>query len=151
MNFEETIIEKDAEYTENDTQYEDKLDQLIDDTMNTIEERKNEEQLSSLDKNMLTEQDEEDYKYFKLESLIQRRPFLLSNSNLRQNPSNVYEWLNRIKLCEFDTDLKIRTFLEAIFKVDPLNAYGKASKLWIEFAKFYEENDDLKNANEIYK
>lgn len=151
MKFEETIIEKDAEYTEIDTEFDDKLDQLIDNTLNTIEERKGEEQLTNMAKDMITEEDEENYKYFKLESLINRRNFLLSNATLRQNPSNVYEWLNRIKLWEFDNDLKIQTFLEALFKVDPMNAYGKASKLWIEFARFYEDHGDIKNSNEIYK
>ena len=151
MKFEETIIEKDAEYTEIDTEYDEKLDQLIDNTLNTIEERKREEQLTDMVKDMITEEEEENYKYFKLESLINRRNFLLSNATLRQNPSNVYEWLNRIKLWEFDNDLKIQTFLEALFKVDPMNAYGKASKLWMEFSRFYEDHGDLKNANEIYK
>ena len=151
MRFEETIIEKDAEYTEVDNEYEDKLDQLIDNTLNTIEERKDEEQLTNIVKDMITEDEEIKYADFKLENLIERRPFLLSNAMLRQNPSNVYEWLNRIKLWDQDNDLKIQTFLEALFKVNPVNAYGRASKLWIEFAKFYEEHDDLKNSNEIYK
>jgi len=151
MNFEEAIIEKDAEYTETDTEFEDQLDKLIDGTLNCVEDRKTDEQLSSIDKNLITEQDEEDYKYFKLENLIQRRPFLLSNTNLRQNPSNVYEWLNRVQLWEDNEELKIQTYLEAIWQIDPKNAYGKASKVWIEFANFYEEHGDLKNANEIYK
>jgi hypothetical protein len=41
-----------------------------------------------------------DLKFYRLENLIARRPFLLSNVVLRQNPNNVYEWLNRVKLCE---------------------------------------------------
>jgi pre-mRNA-splicing factor SYF1 len=35
--------------------------------------------------------------------------------------------------------------------VDPMNAMGKVSKLWIAFAQFYERNDDdLENANAIF-
>lgn len=151
LNFEETIIEKDAEYTEYDTQYEEQIDDLIDSTLNAIDERKDDEQLSSIDKQMMTEQDEENYKYHKLESLIERREFLLSNAVLRQNPSNVHEWLQRIALCENDDELKLQTYLEAIFQINPLEAYGKASKIWINFARFYEDHSDLKNANEIYK
>jgi pre-mRNA-splicing factor SYF1 len=151
MNFEETVIEKDAEFTENDTEFEDQLDKLIDQSINTIPDRKDEEQLCNMSKTTIIEQDEEDYKFFKLENLIQRRPFLLSNTNLRQNPSNVYEWLNRVKLCNDDDQMMIQTYLEAIFQIDPQLAYGKASKVWIEFASFYEKHDDITNANEIYK
>jgi hypothetical protein len=57
----------------------------------------------------------------------------------------VYEWLNRVKLCESlvsgseeaseaNTYLAIKTFTEAIAAVDPMQAFGKASKLWIAFA-----------------
>jgi pre-mRNA-splicing factor SYF1 len=66
-------------------------------------------------------------KFQRIETLIQRRPFLLSNIVLRQNPNNVYEWLNRIKLCEHDTFLVIKTFTEAIKTIDPLQAFGKCS------------------------
>ena len=75
-------------------------------------------------------------RFFHLENLIARRPFLLSNVVLRQNPNNVNEWLNRVKLCEQMTNpyLAIKTFTEAIAAVDPLQAVGKVSKLWIAFA-----------------
>ena len=46
-----------------------------------------------------SKEDQVDLRFFRLENLIQRRPFLLSNTVLRQNQNNVYEWLNRIKLC----------------------------------------------------
>ena len=151
INFEETIVLNNAEQNEIDTELEDHNDQLIDDLLNGIEERKDEQQLSDIDKNIIPTQVEEDYKYHKLETLIQRREFLLSNAVLRQNPSNVYEWLKRIALCDNDNELKIQTYLEAIFQINPLEAYGKASRIWIEFANFYEQNDGLKNANEIFK
>ena len=38
--------------------------------------------------------------YDRLESLIDKRPFLLSNVVLRHSPNNVNEWLNRIELCQ---------------------------------------------------
>jgi pre-mRNA-splicing factor SYF1 len=77
--------------------------------------------------------DEIDLRFFRLENLIQRRPFLLSNTVLRQNPNNVYEWLNRIKLCEDDPYMAIKTYTEAITSVDPSEAFGKPSKIWINF------------------
>lgn len=64
-------------------------------------------------------------KFLYLENLIARRPFLLSNVVLRQNPNNVTEWLNRVKLCESiitpdNPYLAIKTFTEAISAVDLL-------------------------------
>jgi pre-mRNA-splicing factor SYF1 len=44
--------------------------------------------------------DDIEMKMFRLENLMERRPFLLSNVILRQNPHNVYEWMNQIRLCE---------------------------------------------------
>lgn len=86
----------------------------------------------------------------RLESLIQRRPFLLSNVTLRQNPSNVYEWQNRIKLSDFDPVLKVSAYTEALTQIDPLKAYGKPSSIWIDFAYYYEVNSDILNANKIF-
>lgn len=61
-----------------------------------------------------TKEEKDELKFVRLENLIQRRPFLLSNVVLRQNPHNVYEWLNRVKLCDQNTYLTIKTFTEAI-------------------------------------
>ena len=33
----------------------------------------------------------------------------------------------------------IKTFTEAIQTIDPQKAFGKASKVWVKFAQFYEE------------
>lgn len=66
-----------------------------------------------------SKEDQVDLRFFRLENLIQRRPFLLSNTVLRQNQNNVYEWLNRIKLCQDDRYLCIKTYTEAIATVDP--------------------------------
>lgn len=62
----------------------------------------------------------------------------------------MFEWLNRVKICEQDTYLTIKTFTEAIQTVDPVKSTGKASKVWVRFAEFYESYDELKNANLIY-
>ena len=153
MNFEQAIIEANAEETKQDHNFEDQLDKLIDATLNLIPQRAKEQQLVDINSEIKAESEEEieTYQLTKLENLIERRQFLLSNTNLRQNPSNVYEWLNRVDLYENDNEMKIQTYLEAIYQIDPAIAYGKASKIWIEFASFYEENGDLENANEIYK
>lgn len=82
----------------------------------------------------LTSEDRINARFFRLENLIQRRPFLMSNTVLRQNPNNVYEWLNRISLCQNDPYLAIKTYTEAITTVDVSQAFGKPSKIWISFA-----------------
>lgn len=51
------------------------------------------------------------------------------------------------------TYLTIKTFTEAIAAVDPQQAFGKPSKLWIAFAHFYETHpdaEDLENANLLF-
>ncbi len=130
------------EEEEDDGDVEGQIDKLLEFTFRDIPEKKAEVQASKRD----IEEDkavDEDLRFFRLENLIQRRPFLLSNVILRQNPNNVYEWLNRVKLCEelvtsqdgeANPYLAIKTFTEAIAAVDPQQAFGKPSKLWIAFA-----------------
>ena len=124
---------------------------LLDFTYRDIaSEEEDKEEDEPAEKLKLTRDEKQGLRFYRLENLIQRRPFLLSNVVLRQNPNNVYEWLNRIKLCEEDTYLAIKTFTEAIQTIDPQKAFGKASKVWVKFAQFYEEYDELQNANLIY-
>lgn len=40
----------------------------------------------------------------RFEHLMNRRPLLLNSVLLRQNPHNVYEWLNRVQIYEGDLD-----------------------------------------------
>ena len=89
-------------------------------------------------------------KLFRLENLIERRPFLLSDSLLRQNPNNVYEWINRVKICKGDNELIIITYEKALATVDNLKAYGRPELLYINYAKYNEENNDIGKANEIF-
>lgn len=37
----------------------------------------------------------------------------------------------------------INTYTEAVQTVDPMKATGKPHSLWVSFAKFYEENEQL--------
>ncbi|CAB1341445.1 unnamed protein product [Coregonus sp. 'balchen'] len=77
----------------------------------------------------------------RFEQLIARRPLLLNSVLLRQNPHNVHEWHKRI----------INTYTEAVQTVDPMKATGKPSSLWVSFAKFYEENEQLDDARTIFE
>ena len=97
----------------------------------------------------------------RFEDLMDRRPLLLSSVLLRQNPHNVHEWHKRvalfennprevllisswfssiISLCSLQT---INAYTEAVQTVDISQAIGKPSSLWISFAKYYEDNDQL--------
>jgi len=89
-------------------------------------------------------------KFFKISNLIERRPFLLSDALIRQNPNNIKEWLKRIKLCKDDKDLIITTYEKAIKTVNPSKAFGKAEQLYIEFGKFYESINNLEKANQTF-
>jgi pre-mRNA-splicing factor SYF1 len=89
-------------------------------------------------------------KLFRITNLIERRPFLLSDAMLRQNPNNINEWLKRIKLCKNDNELLILTYEKAINTIEPLKAYGRPEQIWINYARFYESIDDIKNANGVF-
>ncbi|KAH6944399.1 hypothetical protein HPB50_002911 [Hyalomma asiaticum] len=81
----------------------------------------------------------------RFEDLMDRRPLLLNSVLLRQNPHNVHEWLKRVKLFEGKPREIINTFSEAVQTIDPKLATGKLNVLWVSFAKFYEENDQIED------
>jgi len=87
----------------------------------------------------------------RLEYLMDRRPLLLNRVLLRQNPHNVQEWLKRVKLYEGKLKEIVETFTEALQIVDPKQATSKYYTLWIEFAQFYEKNDQRDEARFIYE
>ena len=49
---------------------------------------------------------------------------------LRQNPNNVFTWLNRIDMCSFDNFFMIKTFTDAVTTIDPYKSHGRLSDLW---------------------
>ncbi|XP_064395800.1 pre-mRNA-splicing factor SYF1-like [Halichondria panicea] len=87
----------------------------------------------------------------RFEMLMDRRPFLLSSVLLRQNPHNVHEWLKRVKLYEGKPRDIINTYTEAVQTVDVSKAVGKPHTLWVNFAKFYEDNGQLPEARVIFE
>ena len=96
----------------------------------------------------------------RLEHLIDAQPVLLNNVRLRQNPHEVKQWLYRVSLFmdpkkgavkEADPARAVVAFTEAVKTIDPLKAVGKVSTVWIEFAKFYEQFDDLENACRVFE
>mmetsp|Transcript_33650 Transcript_33650/g.51924 ORF Transcript_33650/g.51924 Transcript_33650/m.51924 type:complete len:107 (-) Transcript_33650:1133-1453(-) len=104
-----------------------------------------------------------EYSLFRLQRLLLRRPFLMCDVNLHNNPNDVNEWLTKIALCDklfvIDANLKAATFMKAISSIDPRAAVGKFSEVWIQFARYYEENPmlmeedsegNLENANLVF-
>ncbi|KAF1990815.1 pre-mRNA-splicing factor syf1 [Aulographum hederae CBS 113979] len=82
----------------------------------------------------------------RFEQLMDRRPFLVNDVLLRQNPNNVTEWMKRVALWGTVRDEVIQTYNDAIAAINPKKAAGPYHTLWTNFAKSYEENGDLKTA-----
>jgi len=87
----------------------------------------------------------------RFEGLMDRRPLLLNSVLLRQNPHNVPEWQKRVELLEGRPRDVVNTFTEAVQTIDPKQAIGKLSSLWINFAKFYEKNKQPEDARVIFE
>lgn len=92
-----------------------------------------------------------DLRMLRLERLMKRRPLLLSSVLLRQNPHNCKEWQKRVYLFKDEPAKAIKTYTDAVTTVDPHKATGKPHFLWSNFAKFYEEHNDIVNARVIFE
>ena len=92
------------------------------------------------------------FNFIRVNNLIQRRPFLLNSTILRRNPNNCNEWLKRIDLIKKKKDFNLikNMYEEALNTIKINEAYGKLSDIYISYAHFYEENNDIKKANEIF-
>jgi pre-mRNA-splicing factor SYF1 len=90
-----------------------------------------------------------DLRMMRFEHLMDRRPFLVNDVLLRQNPNNVIEWEKRVALWK-DNDVEAsQTYTDAIAAIAPKKAVGKFHELWLNYAKFYEERNDLPTARLI--
>ncbi|KAL8906569.1 MAG: hypothetical protein Q9207_001953 [Kuettlingeria erythrocarpa] len=90
-----------------------------------------------------------DIRMMRFEQLMDRRPFLVNDVLLRQNPNNVVEWGKRVALWGDNKSEVVQTYTNAIAAVQPKKAVGKFHELWLNYAKFYEEGGDLRNARII--
>ncbi|KAF9694358.1 hypothetical protein EKO04_007566 [Ascochyta lentis] len=90
-----------------------------------------------------------DIRMVRFESLMQRRPFLLNDVMLRQNPHNVIEWEKRVALWGDNKKEVVQTYTDAIAAIHPKKAVGKFHELWANYAKFYEAGGSLHNARAI--
>ena len=90
-----------------------------------------------------------DIRMMRFEQLMDRRPFLVNDVLLRQNPNNVNEWEKRVALWGNNQKEIVQTYTDAIGAVQPRKAIGKFHELWLNYAKFYEEGGDLRTARII--
>ena len=90
-----------------------------------------------------------DIRMMRFEQLMDRRPFLVNDVLLRQNPNNVGEWQKRVALWGDNMKEVVQTYTDAIAAVQPRKAVGRFHELWSNYAKFYEERGDLRNARII--
>lgn len=100
-----------------------------------------------------TEDDEidVDLRLARFEHLMDRRLLLLNSVLLRQNPHNVPEWHKRVQLYETKPHEIIATYTEAVQTVQPKLAVGKLHTLWVEFARFYEQNKQVDDARIVFE
>jgi pre-mRNA-splicing factor SYF1 len=93
-----------------------------------------------------------DLRLARLEALIDRRPLLVNEVLLRQDPNHVQEWLKRTRLYKEQKDKVIETYQKALKTVNPKQAHGRASLLWIHFAKYYESHQqDIQNSRNVFE
>lgn len=90
-----------------------------------------------------------DIRMLRFEQLMDRRPFLLNDVLLRQNPNNVAEWEKRVALWGDNKQEVVQTYTNAIVAIQPKKAVGPFHQLWANYAKFYEKGGDLRNARVI--
>ena len=90
-----------------------------------------------------------DIRMMRFEQLMDRRPFLVNDVLLRQNPNNINEWEKRVALWGLNQKEVVQTYTDAIAAVQPRKAVGKFHELWLNYAKFYEEGGDLRTARII--
>lgn len=90
-----------------------------------------------------------DIRMMRFEQLMDRRPFLINDVLLRQNPNNVSEWNVRIGLWGDNKHEVVQTYTDAIAAVQPKKAVGRFHELWANYAKFYEKGGDMRNARII--
>ena len=90
-----------------------------------------------------------DIRMMRFEQLMDRRPFLVNDVLLRQNPHNVPEWQKRVALWGENKHMVVQTYTDAIAAIHPKRAVGRFHELWTNYARFYEAGGDLRNARII--
>ncbi|RKO91332.1 hypothetical protein BDK51DRAFT_36031 [Blyttiomyces helicus] len=93
-----------------------------------------------------------DIRLARFERLMERRPFLVNDVLLRQNPNNIVEWEKRVALWveRGNFPKAVETYTDAIKTISP-KSQGKLHLLWVHFAELYESQDDLVSARKVFE
>lgn len=92
-----------------------------------------------------------DLRFLRFEKLMDRRPFLVNEVLLRQNPHSIPEWIKRVELYKGNDVMVVETFGQAFETIDPVKATPNLlPKLWSLFSQFYEEGGDIDSARSVY-
>ncbi|KAF9228668.1 protein prenylyltransferase [Gyrodon lividus] len=101
---------------------------------------------------------EVDAKMKEFEALMDRRLFLLNDVHLRRNPNDVQEWEKRVALWGENDEKVAETYTRALETIHPRKATANFHRLYINFAKYYEEGgasgsaeSDLDSARKIFE
>lgn len=89
-------------------------------------------------------------KIYRLNSLLERAPFLLSDIDLINSPNNILVWNNRIDLCE-NLKLKELIFNEALNNIDFKNCIGSPESLILKYINLLMKNNNLNVINDVFK
>ncbi|KAI5983799.1 hypothetical protein EDD15DRAFT_2313680 [Pisolithus albus] len=82
---------------------------------------------------------EVDVRMKEFDELINRRPFLVNDVLLRRNPNDVQEWEKRVALWGDDDEKVAETYTQALQTINPRKATANLFRLYINFARYYEE------------
>jgi pre-mRNA-splicing factor SYF1 len=105
------------------------------------------------DVNVLLDDIDIDLRLARFESLMDRRPFLLNDVLIRQNKHNVNHWMERTKLFQENDkiDNLVRCYATAVVAISPHKCDGKFQQLWVDYARVYEDSNDVGGANKIFE
>ena len=118
------------------------ISRLMSSSSSSSGEEENEEDLAELDFRLA---------YF--ERLMDRRPFLLNDVVLRQNPNNVNEWLKRIAMAleTENINMLVEAYQRAVSTIDPKKAQGKFPDIWIQYARYEAAAGNMQGARDIFE
>jgi len=105
---------------------------LMDALMESLRDGEDEEEIDEIEKEL--DQQMKDF-----EELADRRPFLLNDVMIRRNPNDVQEWEKRIALWGDGDEKVAETYSRALETINPRKSTPNLHRLYISFARFYEE------------
>ncbi|KAG5645896.1 pre-mRNA-splicing factor syf1 [Asterophora parasitica] len=124
---------------------------LISALMSSLENEEDE-----TEEDMAETEKELDLRIAELEELTDRRPFLVNDVLIRRNPNDVQEWEKRVALWGDDDEKVPETYTKALETINARKATANLHRLYVNFAKFYEEGgttgqaeSDLDSARKI--